>query len=204
MFLESSEAVHDSFFNMKSPDDFIWRYLLEIRSMLKLAIPTHILWLDCIHAKYFESLDWVNADINFSNNPHACEARRQQIMMMDTKRFIVAQWLINETEAHEKNRFHLLHSCEWHRVSISDTAGEPVYVGPNYNIIEGGGEIKYVTYLRPANEHESTTLYKVFNVDFIEELNDDDTSADVSDPPSPLDDIVDAADEDENSDLLFR
>jgi hypothetical protein len=174
--VESIDELPESLFKDPAMPDQGWGELLHVRQELGLGLPTHSIWLDCIDANYFLELDWIDQRLD-DQNPRERQERRRNILALESENFVVVQLLLCYEEKREGSQLTLMGRSQWHQIQISDRGPQPALVAADYSALEEGGVIRYLKHISVADKKALRRLYNVFNVDFIEEMEEEDNDS---------------------------
>lgn len=178
-FVESFEFLDPKAVSgvIKFPDD--WDSILEIRGRKGLELPSAALWLDCVKADYFASLDWRDDECQINNKGHS-DRRRKLLMDLDTSQFVVALLLIDVDGESERDEFGRFSEMSWHVIQLDPTDGLPVLAAPDFDLDPHLQKMRYVKHKRFLNESEFKSLSNVFSLNFLP-----DTKLDGRERPNP-------------------
>jgi len=166
------------------PEDAWWHRLYLERQSLNLPRPSSLLWLDCVSAPYFDSLEWADEIISPEDATER-EQRRERILQLDPQQFVIVPLLLSDDsgDAELAERFA---QEPWNRVVINKDAGRrPVLAGPDYDF-DDRAALRYLRFEKTCGAVENRLLRNVFNLDFLPEGRIDKESGFDPGAPTPI------------------
>jgi hypothetical protein len=142
--------------------------LLEERESLGLPRPNSVIWLDCVHSRYFMQLPW-RSDPCRIGNPNDSARRRENLQLLDRKKFLVGILFMDTRGAAESAAATAFANAAWHRVTLLLTsAGVPIMTAPDFDLnANDGPQLRYLRYQALCTPTERKSLTNVFSLDFL-------------------------------------
>jgi hypothetical protein len=165
-----------------APGDDEWlKAVLAARKELGLSAPSRIVWLSCIRAEYFESLEWRDEPCDPEDEKQSNQ-RRSRLLDLKESQLKVVPLLLSEDESREADAFGSIGEHDWHRIRVERDGRIPIWEAQDFDL-ENDGLQNRLDYLGPCTEGERKELRKVFNLDFLrdEELGGEEERG----PPTP-------------------
>jgi len=140
--------------------------LLDLRTALKLAKPSALVWLDCVAAEYFMRLPWRNEICRIDEAVDSAR-RREQVRALDADKLRVVLLPLGTRGENERSVGTELSRVAWHRISLSGAPpGLPSELGADFDM-DTGRATRYLQYLGRCSKAEHTSLVNVFSLDFL-------------------------------------
>ncbi|AXQ30929.1 hypothetical protein D0B54_20580 [Solimonas sp. K1W22B-7] len=158
-FVESADSLDILARDRKQALPAEWDPLLINRWVQGYGLPTRILWLDCVHASYFNDLGWRGETCDL-RDPTQVARRRRRLAEIEPRRVANVLLLVN-TEGESERAIGLrLAAGSWHRVCLDAEQGLPVLASS-----WGAADLRQqsLRYLKACSPEERANLETVFN-----------------------------------------
>ncbi|MBS1994776.1 MAG: hypothetical protein JSS86_00640 [Cyanobacteria bacterium SZAS LIN-2] len=143
-----------------------WHVIGEERERQKRPPATHLVWLDCVVARWFWNLDWREEPCEIGDAAQAA-IRRSLILDLPKENFRVAPLFLSTELKEEYVLMANLAEADWHRVRLGPGAGIPTLIAPSYDLIPAQPGSVSFEYGSLCSEPERPALRNVFNLNFI-------------------------------------
>ncbi len=158
-FVESADSLDILARDRKQALPKEWDPLLINRWVQGYGLPTRILWLDCVHASYFNDLSWRGETCDL-RDPTQVARRRRRLAEIEPRRVANVLLLVNAEGESERAVGLRLAAGSWHRVCLDAEQGLPVLASS-----WGATDLQQqsLRYLKACSPEERSNLEAVFN-----------------------------------------
>lgn len=158
-FVESADSLDILARDRKQALPAEWDPLLINRWVQGYGLPSRILWLDCVHASYFNELGWRGEACELSD-PAQVARRRRRLAEIESRRVANVLLLLNAEGESERAIGGRLAAGSWHRICLDAEQGLPV-LASSWSAAKL--QLQSLRYLKACSAEERANLEAVFN-----------------------------------------